>query len=200
MAWRLEGTYFESCNCDMLCACTWSALTAKATHDRCLVTLAFHVDSGEIDGTDVSGLSFALVTDAPQVMSEGGWRVGLLLDDAADEEQADKLTAVASGQLGGAPAVLTPLIGEFLGVQKLPFQFSEKDGRHSVQIGDGVDLEVSDFHAGPITEPVQLRNVFHPSNTTLTISPADRARVDVFGIAYGKAGQSGFNAPFAWAG
>ncbi len=30
MAWRLDGTYFESCSCDAVCPCTWSALTAKA--------------------------------------------------------------------------------------------------------------------------------------------------------------------------
>ena len=35
MAWRLDGTYFESCSCDAVCPCTWSALTAKATLDRC---------------------------------------------------------------------------------------------------------------------------------------------------------------------
>lgn len=60
MGWRLEGTYIESCSCDEVCPCTWSALTAKATLDRCRALLAYHVESGEIDGVDVSGLSFAL--------------------------------------------------------------------------------------------------------------------------------------------
>ena len=34
MAWQLTGTYFESCSCDAVCPCTWSALTAKATPQR----------------------------------------------------------------------------------------------------------------------------------------------------------------------
>src|SRR5213078_4710402 len=67
MAWRLEGKYFESCSCDAICPCTWSALTARATHDRCRALLAYHVDSGEVDGVDVSGLSFALFLDTPPV-------------------------------------------------------------------------------------------------------------------------------------
>ena len=83
MAWRLDGTYFESCSCDEVCPCTWSAFTAKATLDRCRALLAYHVDSGEIDGVDVSGLNFAIFLDTPPVMGEGNWRVGVYLDDTA---------------------------------------------------------------------------------------------------------------------
>src|SRR5258708_31863650 len=93
MAWRLDGTYFESCSCDAVCPCTWSALTARATLDRCRALLAYHVDSGEIDGVDVSGLSFALFLDTPPVMSEGNWRVGVYLDEAASDGQAERLRA-----------------------------------------------------------------------------------------------------------
>ena len=41
-------------------------------------------------------------------------------------------------------------------------------------------------------------NVFHPANTTLTVSPATKSKVDVFGIQFDGTGTSGFNAPFAW--
>ena len=120
MAWRLEGTYFESCSCDAVCPCTWSALTARATLDRCRALLAYHVQSGEIAGVDVSGLSFALFLDTPPVMSQGNWRVGVYLDESASDSQAERLGAVLSGQLGGPPAMLSPLISEMLGVEKAP--------------------------------------------------------------------------------
>ena len=32
--------------------------------------------------------------------------------------------------------------------------------------------------------PVQLGNVFHPANTTLTMSPATHSRADAFGIRF----------------
>ncbi|MDQ3942727.1 MAG: DUF1326 domain-containing protein, partial [Actinomycetota bacterium] len=57
MAWHLEGTYIENCNCDVVCPCAASAFAAPATYDRCKATLAWHIDSGEVDGTDVSDLS-----------------------------------------------------------------------------------------------------------------------------------------------
>jgi hypothetical protein len=199
MVWRLQGTYFESCNCDMLCPCTWSGFTARATNDRCLVTLVYQVADGNVDGVDVSGLHFALVVDAPPVMSEGGWRVGVCLDAAADEAQSEKLGAVVSGQLGGPPAALAPLLGEMLGIERTSFEYIEQDGSHSVRIGDMVSLDLADLHLADMTEPVQLHNIFHPSNTTLTVSPAKQASVDAFGIRYGREGQSGFSAPFSWA-
>ena len=55
MAWTLEGTYFENCSCDTICPCTWSALTAKATHDRCLAMLAFHIDRGDVEARSRGG-------------------------------------------------------------------------------------------------------------------------------------------------
>ena len=88
MAWKLEGQYFENCSCDVPCPCTVS-LDLGADYDRCNAFLAFQVESGEVDGVDVSGLTVALMADTPKVMSEGNWRLGVFIDAAADDEQAD---------------------------------------------------------------------------------------------------------------
>src|SRR5260370_10054267 len=54
MAWKLDGTYFENCSCEMVCPCTTSGFSAKASYDRCSFLLVFHIDRGTIEGTDVS--------------------------------------------------------------------------------------------------------------------------------------------------
>ena len=200
MAWQLDGTYFESCSCDEVCPCTWSAFTAEATLDRCRALLAYHIESGDINGVDVGGLSFALFLDTPPVMSTGNWRVGVNLDDAASDAQAEQLGALLSGQLGGPPAMLGPFIGEMLGVEKTRIAFRDDGRTHHVAIGDAVVLGVEDFVAIEGQDPVQLTNVLHPSNTTLTVAPARAARLSTFGIDWGREGQSGFSAPFSWAG
>src|SRR3712207_3448214 len=100
MAWRLEGTYFKHCPCDMVCPCATSGFTMPADAERCQAVLIFHIDSGEVDGTDVGGLNVAVLIDSPPVMAEGNWRVGLFMDEEASEEQANELAAVFSGQLG----------------------------------------------------------------------------------------------------
>ena len=60
MSWKLEGSYFETCSCDVVCPCT-ASLALGATKDRCKVTLVFDVKTGEVEGIDVSGLTVAAV-------------------------------------------------------------------------------------------------------------------------------------------
>src|SRR5919202_574455 len=107
MAWRLEGTYIENCNCDVVCPCGASGFAAPADYERCNAVLAWHIDSGEVDGTDVSDLSVVLVLDSPAQMSEGNWRVGMFMDERASDEQTEKLGAIFSGQMGGPLPKLT---------------------------------------------------------------------------------------------
>ena len=199
MAWKLDLSYFESCSCDVVCPCT-ASLALPATHDRCRVTLVFKVENGEVEGTDVSGLSVAVVADTPKVMSDGNWRLGVFLDEAASQEQADKLGAVFSGALGGPMAALGPLVGETLGVERAPIDVRHHGLRHSVRIGDAVEIEIEDVvplgsEAG---EPVKLTGVFHPAGPDLTVAHATRSRIDAFGISY--EGNAAFSrSQFSWA-
>src|SRR6188508_1573783 len=121
---KISGSYFESCSCDVVCPCT-ASLSHGATQDRCRVVLVFNVKSGEVDGTDVSGVTVAAVADTPKVMSDGNWRLGVIIDEAASDEQAEKLGGVFSGALGGPMEALGPLVGEQLGVERLPIDVVE---------------------------------------------------------------------------
>src|SRR5205807_1060884 len=119
MAWKIAGSYFETCSCDVVCPCT-ASLSFGATNDYCRVVLVFHVKQGEVEGTDVGGLTVAAVADTPKVMTEGNWRLGVFIDGAASDEQAEKLVGVFSGALGGPMQALGPLVGENLGVERAP--------------------------------------------------------------------------------
>src|SRR5204863_6727646 len=115
-----------------------------ADRKRCNALFFFHIASGEIEGTDVSELNVGMVVDSPPIMGKGNWRVGLVMDAAASEEQADGLGAVFSGQKGGPPAMLGPLIAEMMGVEKVPIEYADDGSRHSVTIGDGTESEIED--------------------------------------------------------
>ena len=201
MAWKLEGTYFENCSCEAPCPCTVS-LSLGADYDRCEVLLAFDVESGEVDGVDVGGVAVAVVADTPKVMTEGNWKLGLIVDDAASDEQAEKLTAVFSGEAGGPMAGLVPLIGEMLGVERQKVEYANDGLRHRVRAGDGIDVEVEDVvpFGSETGKPAQLTNVFHPAATTLTVARSERGKIRAFGLDFDNSGRSAFSAPFAWAG
>jgi len=199
MSWQLAGSYFETCSCDVVCPCT-ASLALGATHDRCNVTLVFRVHQGSVEGIDVSGLTVAAIADTPKVMSEGDWRLGVFIDAAASDEQAEKLGAVFSGALGGPMEALAPLVGESLGVERVPIEVREHGLRHSVRIGDVVDFEIEDVVPFGVDTgvPAKLTGIFHPAGSELTIAHAARSKIDAFGVQY--EATSGFStSQFSWA-
>jgi hypothetical protein len=199
MVWRLEGSYFENCNCDVVCPCFTSDLQRPADQDRCQVVFCFDVGSGEVDGVDVSGLTVAVVVDSPSPMALGNWRVGLMVDAEASEAQAEALTAVFTGQRGGPMAGFAPLIGELIGVQRPQIRYSAEDGRCRAEIGGEVEIEVEQFVAQGTGQPVRLTGLGPPLTATPTIAPATRARGNLFGISFDNEGKHGLTAPFSWA-
>jgi hypothetical protein len=185
MSWRISGSYFESCSCDVVCPCT-ASMALGATNDYCRVVLVFNLKQGDVEGVDVGGLTVAAVADTPRVMTDGNWRLGVYIDSAASEEQAEKLGGVFSGALGGPMGMLGALVGENLGVRREPIEVTENGLSHSVRIGDEVEIEIEDVVPFGVDsgEPARLQGIFHPIGSELTIARATRSKVDAFGIRY----------------
>ena len=199
MAWQVKGTYFETCSCEVVCPCT-ASFSLGADYDRCRVTLVFNVVEGNVEGTDVGGLKVAAIGDAPKRMTDGNWRLGVFIDAAASDEQAAKLGAVFSGQLGGPMEALGPLVGEMLGVERVPIEMIDDGLLHSVKVGDAIDFQIQDIVPFGVEtgEPARITGVFHPVGSTLTAAEATRSKINAFGIEYeGKTGLS--SAEFSWA-
>jgi hypothetical protein len=199
MSWSLKGSYAETCSCELMCPCNLS-MDHGATYDYCRVTLVFKIREGDVDGTDIGGLTVAVIADTPKLMTEGNWKLGLFIDDRANDEQAEKLTQVFSGQLGGPMEAVTPLVGEMLGVERVPIEIREEGLSHSVKIGDVIDFEIEEvipFGKEP-AEPVRVTGMFHPVSSEFTIAEAKRSNINAFGIQYeGKTGIS--TSQFSWA-
>jgi hypothetical protein len=199
MAWSLKGSYVETCSCELMCPCNLS-FDHGATYDFCRATLVFDIREGQIESTDIAGRRIAIIIDTPKVMTDGNWRLGVFVDDEATDDQADKLTQVFSGQLGGPMAGLVPLVGEILGVERAKIDVQDDGVRHSVRIGDAIDFEVEDIVPFGVEtgEPVRFAGMFHPVGSDLTMAEAKRSRINAFGIEYeGKTGLS--TSEFSWA-
>jgi hypothetical protein len=55
--WRVRGTYFETCSCQVACPCNF---TGAPTEGECKVVVAWHVDEGRYGAVDLAGLNAAL--------------------------------------------------------------------------------------------------------------------------------------------
>ena len=199
MAWSMKGSYAETCSCELMCPCNLS-LDHGATYDFCRVTLVFNIREGAVDATDIAGCSVAMIADTPKVMTEGNWRLGVYVDDGADDEQFDKLVKVFGGQLGGPMGALAPLVGELVGVERAAIEVTDDGLLHRVRVGNTIDFEIEDVvpFGAEDGRPVRFQGMFHPVASDLTMAEAKRSRIDAFGIAYeGKTGLS--TSEFSWA-
>lgn len=198
MSWNLKGSYLETCSCELMCPCNLS-FDHGATYDFCRATLVFNVREGTVDGTDIGGLVVAAIADTPKVMTDGNWRLGVFIDERATDEQFDKLVQVFSGQLGGPMALLAPLVGEIVGVERAAIEVRDDGLRHSVRVGDAIEFEIEDIVPFGVEtgQPVRFSGMFHPVGSNLTMAEAQHSRINAFGIQYeGKSGLS--TSEFSW--
>ena len=99
--WNIEGDYMETCNCDFLCPCITSNLTAIPTEGDCKAAIAMKITKGEKDGVSLDGLSFIVLLHAPSAMADGNIKVGLIVDENASDEQTAAISDIATGAAGG---------------------------------------------------------------------------------------------------
>lgn len=173
MTYRLEGDLLEVCNCEVLCPC-W--IGEDPDNGTCESSLAYHIRSGVIDGTDVSGLTLGSAVFIPGNVLQGNWRQCLFIDEKASPEQEEALLKAFRGRLGGPLADLAGLVGEVVEVRRVPIRFEVTEGRGKLRIGETVEAEMAPYR-GPEGEPtVLVGSVF----STIPGSPAYVSKADVF--------------------
>jgi hypothetical protein len=202
-SWQVSGEYMETCNCTLLCPCISSNLTARPTEGVCKFAIAMRIDKGAKDGVKLDGLSFVVVMHSPGAMAEGNITVGLIVDEAASDQQAEAISAIATGAAGGPMAALGPLVGRMAGVERRPVRFEANGLNRSVRAGDLVDQACEGIAsvANP-NEAICIDNTAHPVNTRLSLAKATRSSFHAFGINWDDTSgtRNGHFAPFAWSG
>jgi hypothetical protein len=165
MGYQLEGDLLEVCDCRVLCPC-W--IGEDADNGTCDTILAYNMKKGTINGTDVTGLSLALMAHIPGNILQGNWKVAVFVDDRASKQQEDALLGVWTGKFGGPVADLAKFVGEVVAVQRAPITFTLKEGAGTLKVGAAADCEMSPYK-GPGDHVTTLNNsVF----STIPGSPA----------------------------
>ena len=200
--WEIRGQYFETCSCDYVCPCPTSGFGARPTKGSCTFAMVFEVEDGRFEKTALGGVRFAIVGRTPGVMGEGNWSVGLLVDEQANSEQQQALTAIVSGQAGGPLANIAPLIGEFLGVESAPIEFRREGLRRSASIPGRLEQSAEGVPGIDQAEPMYLDNTPHPASARLALARATGSRLHAFGLDWEDAGggNNAHFAPFDWRG
>jgi len=137
--WKLDGMYFEACNCDAACPCVF---LSPPTEGDCTVFIGWHIEKGSFGDIDLSGLNVARAVYTPGHMLEVPWTSALYIDDKASEAQVKALTKIFTGKSGGSPSKLAAHIENDLGVKILPIEFKADGKKRSVSIPNIVSVEI----------------------------------------------------------
>lgn len=165
MAYQLEGRLLEVCTCNVLCPC-W--VGEDPDNGTCDGVLAWRVDEGKVDATDVSGRTLVILTHIPGNILQGNWRVRVYVDDEATPEQRDALLNVWTGKLGGPVADLAKLVGEVIAVEQVPITFEVKGVHGTLKVGKAIEAGLKPFQGATGKDTAIHDTIF----TTIPGSPA----------------------------
>jgi hypothetical protein len=173
MAYELEGRLLEVCNCDILCPC-W--VGEDPDNGTCDSALAWRIDSGNIDGIDVTGRTIALVAHIPGNVLKGNWRIVFFVDEGASDAQQQALVEVWQGKRGGPVADLAQLFGEVVAIERQPIMFTVEGGKGTLRIGDVTETELAPFQGATGRTTVLQETLF----STIPGSPAHVGKASFF--------------------
>lgn len=139
ISWKLQGSYFETCNCATACPCVW---LQEPSEGDCKLLVAWHIDTGSFAGQTLDNLNVALACYAPEHMKNGNWQAALYIDERANEAQTDAITQIFSGQQGGHLAILMSFVGEVLGIKKVSIDYQEEGNTRRLSIPGIAQAEI----------------------------------------------------------
>jgi hypothetical protein len=183
MAYRIAGNYVAGCDCAVLCPCP---VDGKPTGpgDQCLGVAVFNIKEGNLDETDLGGVAFSLYNHFPSNISAGNWRVGIVVDESASDEQAQAVERIVSGDEGGPFGEFKPLIGEYVGMQRGSVKVEGQSGA----AGDIAQFQFEPFE-GPDGTPTKVRNAmfgFAPEYTVGRTSGTGAVFGETINFSYGE--------------
>ena len=189
--WRLEGDYFDGCNCKSICPCIFAL---DPTEGNCKGVAAWHIEKGHFtsgannsgdrnrnrnrnnnnnnNSIDLANLNVILTVHAPGHMFTGPkWKIALYLDEKANDNQKDALTKIFTGQAGGEFfAEIFPLVGEILGIKSVPIEFKIEDKkRRQIKIPSIVEMEIEGLTGNNPPVMIPLLHALLYTNTRIMV-------------------------------
>lgn len=178
-------------------------MTAKPSKGSCTFAMGFRIDQGKYGDVPLNGLGFIVVGMTPEEMGKGNWSAGVMVDERANAEQRDAITAIASGAAGGPMAALSGMITKFVGVESAAIRFEQDSMKWSVHASTLVSMSATPAMGidPAASEPLRLSNTGHPANSSVLLARAVESHVNAFGLSWNDASghNSGQYAPFSWA-
>jgi hypothetical protein len=164
--YSITGTLLEACSCRTLCRC-W--IGEDPDDGACDAFNAYHIDKGEINGIDVSGLNYVQVVQIPgNVLTPKTWKRVTYVDAKATPEQRQAILDAWHGRLGGPLADLNGLIGKDVAIYDAPMEHKLTGGEGTIAVADKIRATMAPYKSGYGTATTLRDSIF----STIAGAPA----------------------------
>jgi len=198
-SWKVEGDYFEACNCESICPCIF---LNDPSHGDCKLAIAWHIERGHFSSTRLDGLNAVGIFYTPGNMVKGPkWRAALYLDQRASQDQAEALGKIFSGQAGGFLANVAALIGEVVGVRAVPIEFAVDGKRRRLRIPGVLQLDIEGVTGADPNRESLVTNpaLYGAMGSDPVIAHSTKYAYQDHGMVWDNSGKNGFYSRFTYA-
>ena len=151
---------------------------------------AFHLEEGRYGETDLAGRTVVAPAYSPGPLLEGGWTMGLYLDEGTTPDQEHALTRIFTGEAGGPIRMWSFLISRHLGVQKAPIHFKKDDRQRTITIPKTLECSIAALPGGEPGEVIRLLNLPYWINREVVVCRTEKGRFRGFGFNWETGGKS----------
>ena len=195
--WKVEGSYFEACNCEAVCPCRRQGDRpgGRATYGVCDFALSWLIQRGRADDMELSGFEVVLAGSFDADEPGSPWRVVLYVDERADPARRAALADIFLGRAGGTTlAYFAQAIGTVYAVRPARIELDHTASRQRIHVDDYVAVRA--LRPVEVDEVVSCGIPGHdrPGTEMLT----DVQRVDDPPLRWEVFGRCGFATDFAY--
>ena len=200
-AWRVAGSYLETCNCEAICPCRRidGVMGGRSTHGICLGALSWRILEGHAGGVKLDGLGVVLASRYSDDEEGSPWSFVLYLDDRADEAQREALEAIFTGRLAGSQVDHFPWAwkaSHLLAVRSAAIEIEHVPGRGWFRAGSYVEVRV----ANPVGRGETVTCVIPGHERTGREVIAESLDVSDEALEFSFRGNCGYESDFDYAG
>ena len=204
--WTVKGDWFDTCKCSIPCPCYFAQ---PPTTGDCDGVLAWHIREGRYGSVPLAGLNVLAVGQFEGNIWEGKnkARMGIFLDERADERQREALQMIFGGRAGGWPGVFANFIGEVRGLEfaRIDFELAKDLAYWSAEV-PGKVVAKAEALTGPTTLPGKRVQVHNPPGAEVgpgaiaTQGKTITYKAQAFGFQFDRSGCSSKHMEFNWSG